>query len=143
MARQSAEDRSAAEFRAGSAPPPPPKHLTREATALWVRIAASKPADWFDSAAQVLLAQYCETAVHAVAMAAQVARLREAGAWTELEPLARRWLRAVGSLGTLATKLRLTVQARVDRRSRGLLERGTGSHPLLGLRARNGGRKAD
>lgn len=124
MSRQSAESRAAAAYRAGSAPPAPPRHLSKQAAAIWVEIAASKPADWFDAGARILLENYCETAVHARGIAKRLAHLRKSSAWEEAKPWEKRLALMSTTLTTLATKLRLSVQALVDRRSRGILERG-------------------
>lgn len=126
MARQSAESRSAAALRAGSAPPAAPKHLSKAAAAVWTEIAASKPADFFDAGARVLLENYCEGAVHMRAIAKKLAGYRKAGAWEEAKAWEKRLNLISAMLTTLATKLRLSVQAVVDRHSRGLLERGAG-----------------
>jgi|GEM_PF-4840513 len=145
MARQSAEARSAAGFLAGAAPPPPPKHLSRAAAAVWREIVASKSVDWFDAGSRILLEAYCETAVHARAIAKRLDRLRKLNAWEEAKTWEKRYALASGTLTTLSTKLRLSVQALVDRRSRGILERGPGEtaarDPLLGGRAVWGDRK--
>jgi phage terminase small subunit len=138
MPRQSAEARGAAAFRAGAVPLEPPKHLSKEAAALWLAITACKPPDWFDPASAVLLEEFCEVSTHLRALYQHLARLREAGAWSEAAVTERRWLRVGARLTTLATKLRLTVQAGVDRKSRMLDERGSGGAPrkrnrLLGL----------
>lgn len=135
MARQSAESRSAAGFRAGSAPPAPPKHLSKAAAAVWVEIAASKPADWFDPGARILLETYCETAVHARCISKKLERLRKSGAWEEAKSWEKRMALMSTTLTTLATKLRLSVQALVERHSRKIVERGqVGEKPdtLLG-----------
>jgi hypothetical protein len=139
MSRQSAESKADAMLRAGSAPPKPPKHLPKAAAAIWLEIAASKPADFFDVGAQPLLEQYCLLIVHARAMNRRMERLVRCGKWDDLKPWEKRRNQLNASLATLATKLRLSIQALVDRRSRGLLERGAQPgakpDPLLGGRA--------
>lgn len=127
MPRQSAEARAAGAFQAGGAPPPPPKHLSKEAAAVWRDIVASKPLDWFDAGAQILLEAYCESAVHHRALTRKITALRRgrgAENWEKLKPLEKRAASARRDLATLATKLRLSVQANVDRHSRMLAERG-------------------
>jgi hypothetical protein len=112
---------------------------------VWREIVASKSVDWFDAGSRILLEAYCETAVHARAIAKRLDRLRKAGAWGEAKPWERRYAQMSGTLTTLATKLRLSVQALVDRRSRGILERGPGEKAsrdrLLGGAAVWGDRK--
>jgi hypothetical protein len=137
MPRQSAEARGAAAYRAGGAPQAPPKALSKEAAALWLAITACKPPDWFDPASAVLLEEFCEVVTHLRALHQHLARLREAGAWSEAAVTERRWLRLGARMTTLATKLRLTVQSGVDRKSR-MLDEGSGGAPrkrnrLLGL----------
>jgi hypothetical protein len=140
MTRQSAESRSASAYLAGSAPPPPPKHLSKTVAAVWTDIAASKPPDFFDAGSQPLLEQYCVMIIHGRALNRRIDRLVKAGAWEELKPWEKRRNQLNATLATLATKLRLSIQALVDRRSRGLLERGQQpdgkkQDPLLGGRA--------
>jgi phage terminase small subunit len=88
--RQSAESRAAAAYRAGSAPPRPPQHLSKEAALIWREIAASKPTDWFDAGACILLEQFCQAAVQARGIAKRLDRLRKAGAWEEAKPWEKR-----------------------------------------------------
>lgn len=128
MPRQSAESRAAAAFQAGPAPPEPPKHLSKEAGTVWRAIVASKPTDWFDAGAQILLEAYCESAVHHRAVTAKITRLRRGRGrdnWEDLKSLEKRAALVRRDLATLATKLRLSVQANVDWHSRKLAERGT------------------
>jgi hypothetical protein len=63
MPRRSPEDRAAAHWRAGAKPPPAPAMLSNKAKVLWRRITGSRPFDYFDEAAQVLLAQFCELSI--------------------------------------------------------------------------------
>lgn len=140
MPRQSAEARAAAAYRAGSAPPPPPKHISREAAVVWREIVASKPPDWFDPGAQILLESFCEETVHARALSKKLNALRKRNAWEEMKPYEKRLHYATNVLTTLSTKLRLSVQALVARQSRRILERGQGAPDdgddrLLGGRA--------
>jgi hypothetical protein len=133
--RQSAEARSAASFVAGGAPPRAPAHLSKAAKVLWAEIAASKPADWFDAGSGVLLGNYCEVAVQARGVAKRLERLRKATAWDEAKAWEKRLAMLTRTLSMLATKLRLSVQSSVDRKSRKLDERGQLSRkrdPLLG-----------
>jgi len=124
MPRQSAEARAAAALTAGGGAPRPPKHLSKEAAAVWREIAESKPADWFDPGACVLLENYCELTCQARAVAAKLAKLRRASSWEESKAFERRLAWITVTLSTVATKLRLSVQALVERQSRKILERG-------------------
>jgi hypothetical protein len=132
MPRQSPEARGAAAFRAGGAPLEPP-HLSKEAAALWLQVTACKPPDWFDPASAVLLEEFCEVSTHLRALYQHLARLREVGAWAEAAVTERRWLRVGARLTTLATKLRLTPQAAVNRKSGLLAERGSPARKRNGL----------
>jgi hypothetical protein len=132
MPRISAEARAAAAFRAGAAPPPAPPNLSRDAATVWAEIVASKPVDWFDPGARILLECYCETSVHARAIAKRLDRWRRTGTLEEARSWEKRYALLIGSLVMLATKLRLTVQALIDRRSRAILERGNLEPPRAG-----------
>jgi hypothetical protein len=63
MPRKSSENRSAALWRAGGKPPAPPDVMSADARRLWRKIVGSKPCDYFEPAAQELLAQFCELSV--------------------------------------------------------------------------------
>lgn len=142
MPRQSAEARAAAALRAGGSPPKPPRHLSREAAAIWIAVANSRPPDFFDAAGQVLLGEFCECAVHGRALQKRIQRLRRTGAWQELVPWERRYAAMTAALTRLAIKLRLTVQARFEWHDGRIAERGhgrAGKHDwLLGGRAVHG-----
>ena len=127
MPRQSAESRAAAAFRAGAEPPRPPSGLSAAAKAVWVEIVASKPADFFDAGARPLLIAYCEAAVHVAYLARKLQWHRSRRYSPDAIDCEKRFVAVSGAMTTLSTKLRLSVQALVDRRSRGLLEQGAGS----------------
>ena len=140
MSRQSAEARAAATLRAGGSPPEPPKRLSKAEAVVWIEIAASKPADFFDAGARPLLERYCVAIVHGHALDRRIKRLVKAGAWKEIQEWERRRALVDTSLATLSTKLRLSIQALIDRRSRSILEAGQRPlakepDPLLGGRA--------
>jgi hypothetical protein len=63
MPRRSAEDRAAAHYRVGCKPPRPPDILSADAARLWRKIVGSKPYDFFEPAAQEILAQFCEICI--------------------------------------------------------------------------------
>jgi hypothetical protein len=136
MPRISSEARSGAAFRAGGgSAPKPPKHLSDAAKAIWQEVAASKPVDWFDPGACVLLESYCELGAHARVVHARLVKLREAEAWDDCKAWEKRAGLLAEKLSTLATKLRLSVQAQVDRHSRKITEKGAGEtagDPLIG-----------
>ncbi len=124
MPRISAEARGALSYRVGGRPPPAPKNLSREAAAIWRAIVRAKPLGWFDPGSLPLLARYCRTAVRAEQLAdvLDATTVHDLGA-ADLE---KRVVKLNGSLTTLATKLRLSVQGAVDRKSRLLDEAGAG-----------------
>lgn len=134
MPRASAEGRAATAYRAGAKRPAPPAWLLPEAAATWRQIVGAKPLGWFDAGSLPLLAQYCATLVRARELAEQLVVVppREKGA----QALEVRLMGVNGSCATLATKLRLSVQSAVDRKSRMLDEAGEGEEaaadPLLG-----------
>ena len=126
MPRLSAEDRAAAAWRAGGAPPKPPKHLSRRAKAMWREIVASRPPDYFGPGSAPLL----ESFVIAVLAA------RVLGAVVEENPVdkaaADAWLAMVKAKTALATKLRLAVSSTIKPHAGKLNERGGAQHPLIG-----------
>ena len=133
MPRQSIEAKAAAAWRNGRGPPDPPGYLSKAAKSLWVDIVNSKPADWFSPGSLPLLEMYVELTVLNWNL---VARLGSLPSTAENDRLAtkleNRIHKFAAALVALATKLRLTVQASVDRHSRMLDERGSPVHPLLG-----------
>lgn len=124
MPRLSAEARAGAALRAGDHRRPPPKGLCAAARRIWCEIVAERPADWFDAGSAPLLRLYCTLSVYCERLEPLVA---------EGDPAAAKELRKTsGTLTTLATKLRLSVQAVVRRDAGKLNERGPGLLPLLG-----------
>ena len=136
MPRISAEARAAAAHLVGGKPPPPPKEMSPDAAKIWKLIVRSKPLGWFDYGSLVLLRQYCETAVEAQRFAAILAE--DCETLDDRIDVGKHLTRLNGSLTTMATKLRLSVQAAVDRKSRMLDEDGAGEKTddqLLGGKA--------
>lgn len=140
MPRQSAEDRAAAAFRAGGAPPEPPTHLDQAAAKLWREIVSSKPADFFDPGACVLLEHFCTLAVDARDVTTSLAQSRRNKA-KDMRVWEKRLVFISKALASLATKLRLSVQARLEWHNRRIQERveapgadadGSDSNRLLG-----------
>ena len=134
MPRASAEGRAASAYRAGVKRPAAPDWLTPDAADHWRRIIGSKPLGWFDEGSLPLLAQYCEGLVLARQLAMHLANTDPAEKGRQA--LEVRFMGLNGSCLQLATKLRLTVQSAVDRKSRMLDESGPGEEaaadPLLG-----------
>lgn len=136
MPRISAEARSAGAYRAGGKHPVPPKEMQLEAVKVWRAIVRAKPLGWFDEGSLVLLRQYCETTIEAQKFAAMLAG--EFDALDDRIEVGKHLVRLNGNLTTMATKLRLSVQAAVDRRNRILDEDGAGKKAddkLLGGKA--------
>jgi hypothetical protein len=105
MPRKSAEDRAAAYWRAGGKPPPPPDILSTSAKALWRKIVGSKPYDYFEPAAQELLAQYCELCITQRLNFEQLRRDPLNPEWQQLSA------RLQAPINSLAVKLRLSPSA--------------------------------
>lgn len=120
MARMSAEARSAAAHKSGGKPPSPPVGFGEAETKIWRDIVRQKPLGWFDAGSLPLLGQYCRTlvlaertAVHLMAMPVDDPDAVEVG---------KHLVRLNGSVTTIATKLRLSVQGMVSSRSGMLAE---------------------
>ncbi len=126
MPRISPAARAAAVWKAGGRKPTPPKHMSAAARSIWRQIVADRPADWFRPGSLLLLEQLCEIMVAQRAALAQLARM----------PGDSETIRAVkdyaGILNATASRLRLTVQADVDRRSRKVDEQEPEDDVLLG-----------
>lgn len=119
MPRISVEARAAAAHRAGSRHPKPPGHLKGRARVLWREIVASKPLDYFDPANQGLLARFCALSSYAEWLEVRLADDPTAALADELR-------KTSAVTGVLAVRMRLTVQATVDRKSGQLDEKGPG-----------------
>ena len=148
MARQSAEARAAATLNAGGVPPPPPRHLSKEAKEVWIAVAASKPPDWFDEGAQLILERMVGEVIICRELEQERAELRKFKAPTLKDrAIKARLMKSVNgqiammnqAVKTSAVKLRLSVQAHVHWANGKNSERGVGrpkgkrrSDPLLG-----------
>jgi hypothetical protein len=132
MPRQSVEAKAGARFRARpkNALPQPPEHLSQKARKIWARVISTKPADWFDEGSLVLLAQFCDLAAEQAKLVLQrneLEQLKPANLLDRTEVLKARLdvNKAIREFAlastTAATKLRLTVQNTIDRRS-GILD---------------------
>ena len=130
MPRKSPEAISGSLFRAGSKPPRPPRDLDATAARLWRDIAAVQPADFFRPATLRLLSRFCRLAVYSEKLhdALDAAEIGSQDA----RQLLRQVIAANSSLGILASKMRLTTQGSIDRRSGHLGERGADRDRLLG-----------
>lgn len=100
-------------------PPEPPEELSQAESSLWVKVAASKPADWFQPDNLPLLTEY----VRAIVMSDRLSILVEtalAGDGGEdslsLKDLMRLRNMEVQRATSIATKLRLTQQSKYQPR---------------------------
>ena len=121
MPRHSAEERSAASWRADGKHPVPPGYLSREAKKLWREIVGARPADYFQPGSLQLLEQFCETMVaQRVALENMAAVARDPDALA----LAVKTMKDLAAVvNSTAIKLRISIQAEVDRKSGKLDER--------------------
>jgi hypothetical protein len=110
-------------------PPSPPRDLDRAAARLWRDIAEDRPVDWWNPGSLRLLRRFCRTAVYAE-------RLHDAlddeliGSDTAVLVF-KQILAANASLGILAAKMRLSVQAAIDGRSTKAGARAPGNPPWV------------
>lgn len=122
MPRISAEARSAAAFRAGGERPKPPARLITPAREIWLEIVNDRPVDFFRPGQYGMLKSFCEASIEQNRIFETLTRTRVGtGDYIEMQKAAAR---NTVMLTTLGTKLRLTVQADVDRHSRKTGERG-------------------
>jgi hypothetical protein len=95
--------------------PDPPEKLSDLERAVWRRIVATKPPEWFSADSQQLLVEYCRACVFADQLAEALSKFDESAttltdpAWLKIRDLQERNARL---LSTLATKMRLTQQSR-------------------------------
>lgn len=115
MPRHSAESRSAASWRAKSAHPTAPSYLSRDAKKLWREIVGARPVDYFQPGSLQLLEQFCETFV---AQRVALAAMAQCADDPDALALAVQTMKNLSLVvnGT-AQKLRISIQAEVDRRS--------------------------
>jgi hypothetical protein len=99
----------------GPKPPKPPRELGPAAAKLWRAIAADRPADWFTPATLRLLQRFCRTAIYAERLHDGLDR-EPVGSETAVV-LFKQTMNANASLGILASKMRLSTQIAVERRS--------------------------
>ncbi len=126
MPRKSAEERAGAVWRAGGALPPPPKHLAREARAVWRETVRSRPADFFPTGVLPLLEDFC---VAVVVMRKVAVSIQEDPTDQTLVDTFKKF---AGIKASLATKLRLVNTAS---RASGIHDEKGGHDPLIGGRS--------
>ena len=112
--RKSAAELSVVAFpgMAGEGPAPPPSLTTAE-QAVWTRVVASLPADWFSEASWPVLEQYCRHVVEARRLSELI---HQATGDPELgidayDQLLRMRERETRALVSCATKMRITQQS--------------------------------
>lgn len=116
--RKSAASLSAVTIIPGQRPPPPPG-LTKEQAEVWKPIVARMPADWFDTAAQILLTELCRHTAICGIISQQIDSFPVDQLTTEegadrYDKLGRMLDRHSKTIAMLATKLRLAPQSRYD-----------------------------
>lgn len=113
MARQSAEAKAAAALRVGNGRrPEPPAELPEAAAVVWRGIVGARPVDWFAAGNLELLATYCRLVVVSRDLLAAVE------AAPDDDTAVARMTKVAAGMLTIATKLRLTVQANINRKDR-------------------------
>ena len=95
-----------------------PYDLTDEQTEEWWAVVNRLPADWFPRETHGVLAQYCRHVI-AARRVAQLVAAEEAGEFDldRYDQLLRMQEREGRALSSLATRLRITQQATVDKRT--------------------------
>ena len=99
--------------------PGPPSDLTDEQGDEWQAVVDDRPADWFTPSNYALLSQYCRHVVTARRVA-QLIYAEEASDdldLTQLDQLYKMQEREGRSMSSLATRMRITQQALVDKRT--------------------------
>ena len=126
MPRKSAEERAGAVWRSGGALPAPPKHLGREARAVWRETIKSRPVDFFPRGVLPLLEDFC---VATVVMRKVTVSIQEDPIDQALVDTFKKF---AGIKASLATKLRLVNTAS---RASGIHDERGGHDPLIGGRS--------
>ena len=103
--------------------PSPPPELTAPEAKVWKAIVASTPAGWFTPAQEPLLVVYCRHVVTGDQLSAMINKSKPD--WTTMEGLRSHSrllgmrLRETSAMLSLATRMRLTQQARIEPRTAG------------------------
>lgn len=133
MPRKSADHLSVVTHLPG-APLEAPSRLDEEGRQLWREIVATKPFDWFQADAAPLLEAYCHAVVahrrvSACAQKFTTEDLEASKGLARFENMLRIQDRQSRLMATLATKLRLTMQARYGHRSANTAANRVGTGP--------------
>jgi hypothetical protein len=130
MPRKSPEDRSMNVFRLPKPPPEPPADLTPEGKTIWRETVRERPGDWFSPVSTRLLL----ILVQQLVACGDLQRLYDAQEDYRMAAVILKQLLSVSSnCANIASKLRLTPQALVDRRSGRITESGPGDAEDDGL----------
>src|SRR5690625_7625322 len=99
----------------------PPEDLTPEESAVWAKVTATKPAEWWDAGSAPLLAQYCRAVVQSE-LVGDLVRSTGKAMLTDPDELDRyKELRKIqaalaSEMTSLARSMRLTQQSRDRKR---------------------------
>lgn len=100
--------------------PSPPRELTDEQASEWRAVVDQLPAEWFPRETHGLLAQYCRHVV-AARRVAQLVDAAEAADFVDVEGydrLLKMQEREGRAMSSLATRMRISQQATVDKRTK-------------------------
>ena len=95
--------------------PKPPETLTEAQKAIWNRTTGALPPDWFRDETLYILEQYCRHITTAQMVGERLAALPADAPLSELDTLTRMQEREAARITSLATKMRITLQATYDR----------------------------
>lgn len=95
--------------------PPAPERLSAEERVLWEKLTFARRPGWF-SGAEALLESYVMMAIHCQRLEAALRKVKP-GTGERYQRLARVHRQTVGLCATLATRLRLTPSAKLDKRT--------------------------
>ena len=111
--------------------PEAPDNLTEEQAAEWKAIVNRMPADWFTRESHPLLAQYCRHAVTALRVSQLINQEEQSDEFNvnDYDQLLRMQARESNILACLATKLRLSQQAKYTTKAAGTASNNTGAGP--------------
>lgn len=98
-------------------PPKPPSELPTAARQVWREIVSARPHDFFDFAAYPALCALCVAKAEHARASAALATIDPQTDTKQYAALVRATDALAGRIGDLSTKLRLTLQARVDSRA--------------------------
>jgi hypothetical protein len=99
--------------------PKPPSELPVGARQVWEEIVRARPHDFFDSASYPVLCALCVAKAEHARASAALATIDPQTDTKQYAALVRATDALAGRIGDLSTKLRLTLQARVDSRAAG------------------------